>query len=138
MGDLTRAARPCVLLNTRGRVAFPASLPRLASLVTHPCPSRDEPAAPAWTLVTLPTSPAVSATATASQGRGRDGRRPFQPAPLFDEFFAFAFGRAFFFFFGLFLFGFVRFGFFGFALDFFGFDLFFVLFFLLGRRAVLG
>ena len=34
--------------------------------MTLPCPARDDPSP-------LPTSPAVSATATACQGRGRDG-----------------------------------------------------------------
>jgi len=37
------AARNRLLSNTHGSVYFPRSLPRDASPVTHPCPSRDEP-----------------------------------------------------------------------------------------------
>jgi len=74
-------ALPCVLPNTHGSVTFPASPSRLASLVTDPSLPRDEPVALAWTVAPLPTSPAVSATATACQGRGRDGQRPL-PVPF--------------------------------------------------------
>jgi len=93
------AARNRLLSNTHGSVDFPRSPSRLASLVTLPWEGGKRSVAPPVTHPRRtpggprhsPHPPAVSATATASQGRGRDGRSrrpasrplsvPFHPQP---------------------------------------------------------
>ncbi len=88
IAPIRTAARKSLLSNTHESVDFPRSSSRLASPVTSSWEGGEGSVAPPvtrpWRLPpTLPTSPAVSGTVTASQGRDRDGRarrRPLRPA----------------------------------------------------------